>query len=288
MIEKNVPIQRFREIQDRLKMYHNIVFHQPIGLCPLFYPIRHDFFSLILFESAEGKHIIDGKEYPIQGTQLHMVFPGQSHHWDYQSDHGIYQLFISGDVFERLGGLMQLPVFIYKKKPVIDMDRSVFHRLVHEFKYIRDELTAPSPVMSEIIYSKMKIIAREIFNEIQKNEEYSNVYENHPVLFDFMLLLNKNFSQERSKKYYADQLRINSNYLNILCKKYLGRTASEIIEGQTVEKLKYRLMVDQEPLKDLAFDFNFNNYGHFSGFIKKHTGMTPKKFRSLYGVPTVK
>ncbi|WP_164464370.1 AraC family transcriptional regulator [Chryseobacterium sp. G0162] len=288
MIEKNVPIQRFREIQDRLQMYHNIVFHQPKGLCPLYYPISHDFFSLILFESAEGKHIIDGKEYIIQGTQLHMVYPGQVHHWDYQSDHGIYQLFISGDIFERLGGLMQLPVFIYKKRPVIDMERSVFHRLVHEFKYIRDELITPSPVMSEIIYSKMKIIAREIFNEIQKNEEYSKVYENHPILFDFMLLLNKNFSQERSKKYYAEQLRINSNYLNILCKKYLGRTASEIIEGQTMEKLKYKLMVDQEPLKDLAFDFNFNNYGHFSGFIKKHTGLTPKRFRSLYGVRVVK
>lgn len=288
MSEKNIPIQRFGEIQNRLKLYHDIVFCQPKGLCHLHIPIRHDFFSLILFESAEGRHIIDGKEYSIQGRQLHIVFPGQVHHWEYESDHGIYQLFVSGDILDRLGGLMQLPVFIYKKKPVIEIDETSFEKLVHEFKDIRDELNAPSPVMSEIIYSKMKIIARNIFKEIQKNEEYSGIYENHPVLFDFMLLLNKNFNQERTKKYYADQLRINANYLNILCKKYLGRTATEIIENQTIEKIKYKLMMTQEPLKDIAFDFNFHNYGYFSGFIKKHTGFTPKKFREFYGLPAEK
>ncbi len=284
MNEKDIPIQRIREIQNRLKIYHDIVFCQPKGLCPLYSPVSHDFFSLILFESAQGKHMIDGKEYPIKGMQLHMVFPGQVHCWDYESDHGIYQLFVSGEIFERLEGLMQLPAFIYKKQPVIELDEEDFERLVHEFKDIRDELNAPSPVMSEIIYSKMKIIARNISKEVEKNAEYVNIYENHPVLFDFMILLNKNFRQERAKKYYADQLRINANYLNILCKKYLGRTATEMIQNQTVEKIKYKLMMTDDPLKDIAFDFSFHNYGHFSGFLKKHTGFTPKKFRELYGV----
>ncbi len=288
MNERNIPIQRIREVQERLKIYHDIIFCQSKGSYYWYNPIRHDFLSLILFESAEGKHIIEGKEYLIQGKQLHLVFPGQIHYWNCESQHEICQLFISENIFERMERLMPFPIFMYKKKPVIDLDDEDFNRFMHEFKDIRDELQIPSPVMSEIIYSKMKIIARNIAKEVQKNTEYLNVYESHPVLFDFMNLLNKNFRQERTKKYYADQLRINANYLNILCKKYLGRTATEIIHNQTIEKIKYKLMMTADPLKDIAFDFSFQNYGHFSGFVKKHTGITPKKFRELYGIPVEK
>ncbi len=284
MNEKNNPIQRIREVQDRLKLYHDIIFYQAKGFCPFYSPIRHDFFLLILFESAQGKHVIEGKEYLIRGKQLHLVFPGQEHYCNYKSQEEVYQLLISGDVLDRVERLMQLPVFIYKKNPVIELNEEDFKKFVHEFKDIRDELHIPSPVTSEIIYSKMKIIARNIAKEAQKNTEYLNVYESHPVLFDFINLLNKNFRQERSKKYYADQLRINANYLNILCKKYLKRTATEIIHNQTIEKIKYKLMMMDDPLKDIAFDFSFQNYGHFSGFVKKHTGLTPKKFREMYGI----
>ncbi|AZB04871.1 AraC family transcriptional regulator [Chryseobacterium lactis] len=268
MNEKKNPVQKFKEIQGRLKIYHDIFFYEPKGLCPLYTPVSHDFFSLLLFKETKGKHSIDGKEYPVEGMQLHMVFPGQVRWWDYERHGEIYKLFVSGEVFERLEGLMQLPVFMYKEKPVINLNEEIFEKLLHEFKDIRDELNNPSPVMNEIIYSKMKIIARYISNEVQKNAEYLNIYEDHPVLFDFMTLLNQNFRQERSKKYYADQLRINANYLNILCKKYLGHTATEVIQSQTLEKIKYKLMMTKDPLKDIAFDFNFQNYGHFSGFIK--------------------
>ncbi|WP_164464468.1 AraC family transcriptional regulator [Chryseobacterium sp. G0162] len=288
MNERNIPIQRIREVQERLKIYHDIIFCQSKGSYYWYNPIRHDFLSLILFESAEGKHIIEGKAYLIQGKLLHLVFPGQIHYWNCESQHEICQLFISENIFERMERLMPFPIFMYKKKPVIDLDDEDFNRFMHEFKDIRDELQIPSPVMSEIIYSKMKIIVRNIAKEVQKNTEYLNVYESHPVLFDFMNLLNKNFRQERTKKYYADQLRINANYLNILCKKYLGRTAIEIIHNQTIEKIKYKLMMTADPLKDIAFDFSFQNYGHFSGFVKKHTGITPKKFRELYGIPVEK
>ncbi|MBV8325068.1 helix-turn-helix transcriptional regulator [Chryseobacterium sp.] len=277
-----IRVQHIDEIQNRLKIYHDVVYHHLKGLCALPDPIKHDFFSLILFEKAEGKHVIDGREYPIKEKQLHMIFPGQVHYWDYSGTTNIYQIFVNGEIFERLEGFMEFPVWVYKKKPVINLDPKEFQSLVHEFKDIGDELKFPSPVMNEIIYSKMKIIARNISREIQKNAEYLDIYENHPVLFDFMILLTQDYRFQRTKKYYADQLRVNANYLNILCKKYFNHTATEIIQTHTVEKIRERLEKTEDQLKDIAFDFGFQNYGHFSGFIKKYTGLTPKKVREQY------
>ncbi|MDR2235263.1 MAG: AraC family transcriptional regulator [Chryseobacterium sp.] len=285
MNDKNIPVQRITEIQKRLSINHDIIYHQMKGLCPLYSPIRHDFFSLILFEKATGRHIIEGKEYPVHERQLHMVFPGQSHFWEYSSEADIYQLFISGKLFERLEGFMQFPALVYRKKPVIEMSREDFRTFVHEFKDIGDELKNPSPVMNEIIYSKMKIITRNISREARKNAEYLDIYESHPVLFDFMTLLNKDYRPQRSKKYYADQLGVNANYLNILCKKYFEYTATEIIQKHIAEKIKCKLEMTEEPLKDIAFDFGFHNYGYFSGFMKKYTGLTPKKFRETTTSP---
>lgn len=277
-----VPIQRIREIQDKLKIDHHIIYHQLKELCPLPAPIRHDFFSLILFRKAEGKHVIDGREYQIGERQLHMVFPGQVHYWNYTGSVEIYQIFVAGEVFNRLEGFMQFPVFVYKKKPVIELGFDDFQKLVHEFKDISDELKTQSPVRDEIIYSKMKIISQNISKEVQKNAEYLNIYESHPILFDFMMLLTKDSKFLKTKKYYADQLGVNANYLNILCKKYFDRTATEMIQSHIAEKIKYRLQMTQDSLKDVAFDFGFHNYGHFSGFMKKHSGLTPKRLRDSH------
>ena len=277
-----IRVQRIDEIQNRLKIYHDVVYHHLKGLCSLPDPVKHDFFSLILFEKADGKHVIDDREYPIKEMQLHMIFPGQVHYWNYSGTTNIYQIFVNGEIFERLEGFMEFPVWVYKKKPVIDLELKEFQGLVHEFKDIRDELKFPSPVMNEIIYSKMKIIARNISREIHKNAEYLDIYESHPVLFDFMILLTRDYRFQRTKKYYADQLGVNANYLNILCKKYLDRTATEIIQAHTVEKIRSRLERTDDPLKDIAFDFGFQNYGHFAGFIKKYTGLSPKMIREDY------
>ncbi|WP_353146433.1 helix-turn-helix domain-containing protein [Chryseobacterium sp.] len=278
----DIPVRQIDEIQKQLHLYHDIVYHQMKGMYAIQTPVKNDFFTLILFEKAEGKHVINGREYTIKDMQLHMVFAGQIHHWEYKSTANIYQIFVHREVFERLEGFMQYPALVYKKKPVTELNIKDFQKLVREFQDIRDELRSPSPVMNEIMYSKMKIIIRNISRQLQKNGEYFDIYESHPVLFDFMSLLAKDFKLERTKKYYAGILGINANYLNVLCKKYFEKTATEIIHSHIVDKIQYRLMMTDEPLKDIAFDFGFQSYGYFSGFIKKYTGFTPKQLRESY------
>ncbi|APU97714.1 hypothetical protein BV902_16385 [Sphingobacterium sp. B29] len=55
-----------------------------------------------MFERGGGTHTIDGVAYEINGKQLHIVFPGQLHHWDIWAGTKSHTVFVSGRLFKHL------------------------------------------------------------------------------------------------------------------------------------------------------------------------------------------
>ncbi len=81
---------------------------------------------------------------------------------------------------------------------------------------------------------------------------------------------------------YARQLNMTPRSLSDCCRKYSGKAAKEIINGQLVAEAKRALQFSTLPVKEIAYEMNFSTPEQFSHFFRKETGMSPLDFRSRF------
>ncbi|PSK91168.1 helix-turn-helix domain-containing protein [Taibaiella chishuiensis] len=81
---------------------------------------------------------------------------------------------------------------------------------------------------------------------------------------------------------YARQLHITARSLSDCCRKYAGKGAKEIINGQLVAEAKRALQFSTLPVKEIAYEMNFSTPEQFSHFFRKETGCAPLDFRNRF------
>ena len=86
--------------------------------------------------------------------------------------------------------------------------------------------------------------------------------------------------QLKSPVDFANALGIHINHLNKVLKETTGKSTTEIINGRIVEEAKILLKQTQWNVSEITFTLGFEEVAHFSNFFKKHTGLSPMKFRN--------
>lgn len=79
---------------------------------------------------------------------------------------------------------------------------------------------------------------------------------------------------------FAKTLDIHINHLNKVLKETTGRSTIEIIHGRIAEEAKILLKQTQWNVSEIAFALGFDEVAHFSNFFKKHTALSPLKYRN--------
>ncbi len=104
----------------------------------------------------------------------------------------------------------------------------------------------------------------------------------------FMELLERQFPIDedhreiklRSPSDYADQLNIHVNHLNKSIKTITQKTTSQVISERMLLEAKKLLKQSDWNVSDIAYALGFGEPGHFSYFVKKNLGKSPKAYRS--------
>jgi AraC-like DNA-binding protein len=79
---------------------------------------------------------------------------------------------------------------------------------------------------------------------------------------------------------FAKTLGIHINHLNKVLKETTGRSTTEIVNGRIAEEAKILLKQTQWNVSEIAFALGFDEVAHFSNFFKKHTTLSPLKYRN--------
>jgi AraC family transcriptional regulator, transcriptional activator of pobA len=79
---------------------------------------------------------------------------------------------------------------------------------------------------------------------------------------------------------FAKTLGIHINHLNKVLKEATGRNTTEIINGRITEEAKILLKQTQWNISEIAYSLGFDEVAHFSNFFKKHTSLSPLKYRN--------
>lgn len=268
-------IQDFAEPQSQI---WNLLFHELNGERRIDEAHKHDFFIINLFEKGKGKHIIDFVEFPIESHQIHLVFPGQVHQWTIEKETVGYQLMISREWFENFLPFLRFSPAFYFQHPVFQISEEIYELLLQEFQAIKMELNSEK-IFWELIQKRSEVVGLLISQSAEHTFKDFKVYSTNPIISKFLNLIEIHFKTERSVSFYASELHISANYLNIVCKKNLNASASSLILNRVLLEAKRLLKISEMSIKDIVYDLGFYDQASFSKFFKTWTGMTPTEFK---------
>ncbi len=242
-------------------------------------PHKHDFFIIILFEKANGVHNIDSIDFQIGNKEVHVLFPGQMHKWDIRSGTIGYQLMIEKPFLEQFAPAFRFSFTNYQNHPVIRLNDDSFKKLLYEFNAIKEELTIKNS-LKQLISARAAVIAAIVSKQAEKEIDEFKIYQSHPRLAKFNQLIDEFYKEQKSIAFYADQLNITPNYLNILCKRNLYVHALKLVNQRVVIEAKRLLQDPSISIKIVAFTLGFADHAYFTNFFKNQTGLTPSQFRA--------
>ncbi len=98
----------------------------------------------------------------------------------------------------------------------------------------------------------------------------------------FMRMLEQDFRKCRDISWYSDRLNITPKYLNIITRAVAGQSVKTIIDHYVILKLKQELTATDRPLKQIVWDYNFSDASFFTRYFRRHTGFTPKSWRTRH------
>ncbi|MEX6688001.1 helix-turn-helix transcriptional regulator [Danxiaibacter flavus] len=276
--EEHIPILGLKEFQLNDGDHHDFLYHEIRGKRVIEKPHKHDFFLFLLFEKGSGTHTIDFVDHKITNHQIHLLFPNQVHKWVLGKDTSAFQVMISRNVFENLSASLRFSFALYQHHPVIPLPQQLFETLLYEFDAIQKELFL-KPVNTAIVNLRSRIIAQLVSREAEGKFEDMVIYDANPLLYKFLNLIDAHLREQKSVAFYAAQLNISANYLNILCRKHLHVPATYIIHNRVVLEAKRLVHATDKSLKEISFELGFNDPAYFSNFFKAQTGLSPRQFR---------
>ena len=248
------------------------------------YAHRHNFYHLVLFTQGSGNHSIDFLNYRVKAYQIYFMIPGQVHSWDFDEDIDGYVVNFSGSFFQsfllRSNYLEDFSFFHGAvKDSVIDVPDECRIEIKDHFEDILKEGNDSKQFSADFI----RLLLLKIFILISrftegKKENLTTSY-NYTLLKNFQQLIEKNFTNLRLPKEYAELLYITPNHLNALCNDLLGVSAGEVIRNRISLEAK-RLLINMElSISEIAYQLNFSDNSYFTKFFKKQAGVTPDEFR---------
>ena len=85
----------------------------------------------------------------------------------------------------------------------------------------------------------------------------------------------------RSASDFAGQLNIHVNHLNKAIKQTTEKTTSQLIAERILQESKILLKHSAWTAAEIAYALGFTEATHFNNFFKKHTQLSPLKFRNI-------
>lgn len=95
---------------------------------------------------------------------------------------------------------------------------------------------------------------------------------------ELLQLIRENYQQKHSAAFYADRTHMSIKTLSRKVKNRLNLTVGDLIRSQIMDSA--RRLLEDLPVREVAFELGFKEASHFSAFFKKYGGMSPSEFQA--------
>ncbi|WP_428668354.1 AraC family transcriptional regulator [Runella sp.] len=250
-------------------------------------PHRHDHFTVILVEAAEGTHQIDFIEYPLRDNTAYFVSPEQIHHLTLTQPHPRGHVILFRPDF--------LQQYSFSPSQLSDMDLFFNCDEALPLTFTSDEMSILLPLVKGIAeetqselpqkweavgaWLKLFLLQCKRFKSAQKvlNRGWDN--RQAEIVKHFKNDVEQFFHKFHKVNEYADRQHLTANHLNDVIKSETGTSAKEFIQNRLVLEAKRLARYSELSAKEIAYQLGYDDIAHFSRFFKKSEGIAFSEFR---------
>jgi AraC family transcriptional regulator, transcriptional activator of pobA len=236
-------------------------------------PHCHDYHELIFFYKGGGKHDINFQAYSIKSLSFHIV-PKTILHQIKRTAHSLgFTTAITALFVEQLMKFDPTNNYsaLFEKERIIQLNASQFKGFEFYLKEIQGKETS-----NALLQNLCAAVLLKLLPLIDSGSDKSGT-----VSAEVRNLLQENFMKRLSAQQYADLLHTSVANLNLKLKKTTGKTIMQLQTDLIVSKIKQHIYSTDFEFKEIAHQFGFDDYAHFSKFFKKQSGYTPSDYRTL-------
>lgn len=150
------------------------------------------------------------------------------------------------------------------------------------FAYLSDSGTNADSKLNELMKGLVHAskeealeVTKAFLSQISGNEDLNG----HELIKQAIRYINENLAQDLTVSGIADSLFVTPNYLSRLFKRVKKEGCNEYIVRKRIEKAKALLENTSIPTGKIAMLVGYHDTNYFSLAFKKHTGMSPTKYR---------
>ncbi|WP_343065478.1 helix-turn-helix transcriptional regulator [Arenibacter arenosicollis] len=245
-------------------------------------PHRLSFFALLIVTKGSGSHHVDLKEYPLRKGTILKIAKGQVHAFEENPSYdGFLIVFTEEFVLQYFSKssiefISHLYNYHISKTAV---DGSNFNESF--IGQLKDELEAENTYAQKNIVAKLlELYLLKLERLTQADDSPKQLQKHYPLFLEFKNLVEEKYTTTRNVKDYADMLSISTKHLNGIVKEFTLNSAKHFIDNLVILETKRAIASSNYSLKEIGYAVGFDEVTNFTKFFKKHTGNTPKQFKS--------
>jgi AraC-like DNA-binding protein len=242
------------------------------------FPHKHDFYQIVIVHSSQGHHEIDFTTYPVKGSQIFLIKPGQMHGWKLSARSKGFVIEYTEESFNK--------DFIGKSK-LAQHSRQVpdhfkvpkeNHIFSEQFlKMMEAEFLNAGDNFEMCLQSYLSLILLEALR-ISKAAD-RQLAENDDVITQFADLVEEHFQEQHQVEFYASKLGLTAKALSGKIQRVLGPSAKEYILNRCLLEAKRLLSYSDLSISEIGYSLGFDDPNYFSRFLKKNMKISAGKFR---------
>jgi AraC-like DNA-binding protein len=220
-----------------------------------------------IFESESQKQTV------VKAGTILFLFPNERHRYkpDEQTGWDEYWIGIKGNIIENLvtSGYIRPEnacFYIGFHKELLD----IFHTIIENTK---TELPGYQPRISGAALHLLGII-----HSISKQNTLEK--SGDAIISKAQLLFRANISNAYSPEQAAHELGVGYSWFRKHFKDYTGLSPGQYYLQLKIEQAKNQLATSDCPVKEIAYNLNFDSAFYFSKIFKEKTGLKPTEYRS--------
>jgi AraC-like DNA-binding protein len=251
---------------------------------------RRDYYKIMLVIGNSKVHFAD-QVVEVKKQALSFANPQIPYKWEHTDNirAGVFCIF-NQHFFHQYGDINQYSVFqpggthlFELTDEQVDQVNILFQRM---FEEINSDYIHKYDVLRTIIFELIHF-ALKMQPSATLGKQPLNASQRISTLF--LELLERQFPIDdnhqainlRSASDFAKQLNIHVNHLNRALKDITEKTTSEIIADRILQEAKILLKHSAWSVSEIAYALGFKEVTHFNNFFKKHTLLSPLKFRNI-------
>ncbi|MGO4912061.1 helix-turn-helix domain-containing protein [Leeuwenhoekiella sp. W20_SRS_FM14] len=258
------------------------IYIRDLANCPPSYlddPGRREFFEIVWLNNEEALHEPQHDFQTLRGDWIYLIPPYRVHQLNKAGKKGVLisfkQELLEDDLKEFLldvfrmfniqGEFSCLQVTEQSEKGLL-----AIYKLMNE-EYSQDEVNLI------MIKALLKVFLLKL---IQLKEQHFTLQDiNEKRIYEFMMLIELNFYEERKAAFYANKLDMSTKRLNQILKEKLDKTAVQLIHDRVILEAKRQIIHSENTIKEIAYNLQFKDPSYFSRFFKLHTNQSPNEFQ---------